>query len=83
MRVFWRKTLLQRPQLTWASARDYGFILAGAIIQAISLRVFLIPAQLASGGVSGLAQIINHYTDWPIGVMVLIGKAPLFLLGWR
>jgi len=38
---------------------------------------------LASGGVSGIAQLINHYTDWPIGVMVLIGNIPLFLLGWR
>jgi uncharacterized membrane-anchored protein YitT (DUF2179 family) len=83
MRVFWQKTLFQRPQLSWASARDYVFILVGATIQALSLRIFLIPTKLASGGVSGLAQIINHYTDWPIGVMVLIGNVPLFLLGWR
>jgi len=27
--------------------------------------------------------LINHYTDWPIGLMVFIGNVPLFLLGWR
>ncbi len=63
--------------------RDYIMILIGSILQAGALRVFLIPAMLASGGVSGLSQIINSFTGWPIGVMVLIGNIPLFILGWR
>jgi uncharacterized membrane-anchored protein YitT (DUF2179 family) len=45
--------------------------------------LFLIPANLASGGVSGISQLINHFTGWPIGLMVIIGNLPLFLLGWR
>ncbi len=71
------------PQLTWEAGRDYSLIFLGAILQALSLRVFLVPAQLASGGVRGLAQIIHHYTDWPIGLMVFLGNVPLFLFGWR
>ncbi len=63
--------------------KDYLLILLGSTLQAISLRVFLIPAKLASGGVSGLSQIINNFTGWPIGLMVLIGNIPLFILGWR
>lgn len=47
------------------------------------MRLFLIPAQLVSGGVSGTSQIINHFTGWPIGLMVFIGNIPLFFLGWR
>jgi uncharacterized membrane-anchored protein YitT (DUF2179 family) len=47
------------------------------------MRLFLIPAELVSGGVSGAAQLINHYTQWPIGFMILLGNAPLFILGWR
>jgi uncharacterized membrane-anchored protein YitT (DUF2179 family) len=27
--------------------------------------------------------LINHFTGWPIGLMVLIGNIPLFILGWR
>jgi len=30
-----------------------------------------------------LSQIINSFTGWPIGVMVLLGNIPLFILGWR
>jgi uncharacterized membrane-anchored protein YitT (DUF2179 family) len=63
--------------------RDYVLIVLSSILQAFSLRVFFVPAQLASGGVSGIAQLINHYTNWPIGLMILIGNIPLFALGWR
>ncbi len=67
----------------WEIVRDYVLIFAGAVIQAIGLRLFLVPANLASGGVTGISQLINHFTHWPIGVMVLVGNIPLFLLGWR
>ncbi len=67
----------------WCYIRDYGLILISSLIQAFSLRVFFVPANLASGGVSGISQLINHYTGWPIGMMVFIGNIPLFALGWR
>lgn len=35
------------------------------------------------GGVSGIAQIINHITGWPIGLMIFIGNLPIFLIGLR
>src|SRR5215216_2125407 len=63
--------------------RDFLLIAISSVIQAFSLRVFFVPANLASGGVSGIAQLINHFTGWPIGLMVLIGNIPLFVLGWR
>ena len=63
--------------------RDFALIGISSLIQAFSLRVFFVPANLASGGVSGIAQLINHFTGWPIGLMVFLGNIPLFLLGWR
>ena len=62
---------------------DYLFILLGSFMQAVAMRLFLIPALMVSGGISGGAQIIQHFTGWPIGVMVLLGNIPLFILGWR
>ncbi|HLA88089.1 MAG TPA: YitT family protein [Anaerolineales bacterium] len=67
----------------WINSRDYILIAFGALIQAVSLRIFYVPANLASGGVSGISQLINHFTGWPIGLMILIGNVPLFVLGWR
>jgi uncharacterized membrane-anchored protein YitT (DUF2179 family) len=65
------------------AVRDYALIILAAFIQALSLRLFFVPANLASGGVSGISQLINHFTGWPIGLMILVGNIPLFLLGWR
>ena len=62
---------------------DFLFIISGAFVQAIAMRLFLIPGLMVSGGISGAAQIIQFYTNWPIGVMVFLGNMPLFLLGWR
>ena len=62
---------------------DYLYILIGAFVQAIAMRVFLIPGLMVSGGISGAAQIIQFFTGWPIGVMVILGNLPLFALGWR
>ena len=47
------------------------------------MRLFLIPAQLARSGISGLLQIINYDTGLLIGVMVLLGNIPLLIWGWR
>lgn len=67
----------------WPTLRDFSLIVFGTLVQAVALRIFFVPANLASGGVSGISQLINHFTGWPIGMMVFFGNIPLFLLGWR
>ena len=77
------RQMLKSFDFSRSSLTDYAYVLIGALVQALAMRLFLIPAQLVSGGVSGAAQLINHYTQWPIGLMVFLGNAPLFILGWR
>jgi len=73
----------KQVQFSWSTVRDFGFILLGAFVQALSLRLFLVPSQLVIGGVSGLSLVINYHTGWPIGLMILLGNIPLFALGWK
>jgi uncharacterized membrane-anchored protein YitT (DUF2179 family) len=70
-------------RISWATASDYFLITIGAILQALAIRLFLVPGHLVNGGIGGLAQLINYYTGFPIGVMILIGNIPLLALGWR
>ena len=77
------KKFIQLSTKLRQSPQDYFFIVLGAFVQALAMRLFLIPGLLVSGGISGLAQIIQYFTGWPIGVMVLLGNIPIFLLGWR
>jgi len=79
----WKTFFNSGIRFSWAGVRDYTLIALGALLQALAIRLFLVPSNLASGGVSGLAQIINYYLGLPIGLMVLIGNLPLFVLGWR
>src|SRR5260221_9905663 len=67
----------------YPTIRDYLLIGISSVIQAFSLRVFFVPANLASGGVSGISQLINHFTGWPIGLVVLIRNISLFIFRWR
>ncbi|HEY3341051.1 MAG TPA: YitT family protein [Anaerolineae bacterium] len=67
-----------------ALVSDYAFITVGALLQAVSVIVFMAPAELASGGVSGLAVITNFLIPaLPIGIVVLVCNIPLLVLGVR
>jgi len=83
MRAFFASFFQQDRRFSWKSLRDYAFITLGALLQAAAIRLFLVPAGLVNGGISGLSQIINHFTGIPIGMMILVGNLPLFLIGWR
>lgn len=77
------KVFFKQVDFSWRSIKDYLLIIVGGLIQAFGLQLFLVPANLVSGGISGAAQLIHHGTNWPIGVMVILGNIPLFVLGWR
>ena len=62
---------------------DFLYIILGCLVQAVGMAVFMVPAKLVSGGLSGLAQVINHLTGWPIGIMTLLGNIPVMIIGWR
>ena len=62
---------------------DYTLLFIGSVIQAFAVILFMVPANLVSGGLVGITQIINHFTGWPIGLMYSIGNLPLFFIGWR
>jgi len=54
-------------------------ILAGSVILAVAMNLFLIPHQLAAGGVSGLAVILFHLLNIPIGLTIIVVNIPLFI----
>jgi uncharacterized membrane-anchored protein YitT (DUF2179 family) len=62
--------------------QSYLLITAGVLLMAVNLNLFLAPANIAPGGVSGVAIIINHFTNWPIGLTMLVLNIPLIALGF-
>ena len=64
--------------------KSYGIIALGSVIYALAFDWFVAPNQIAMGGVTGLAQIVNALLPvLPVGVMTIAINVPLFLAGWR
>jgi uncharacterized membrane-anchored protein YitT (DUF2179 family) len=54
----------------------------GTLLAAFSYSLFQVPFNIAAGGVGGIGIIINHFTGWPIGVMILVMNLPLWAVGY-
>ena len=64
--------------------RSCGIITLGAVIYALAFDWFVAPNQIAMGGVTGLAQIVNALVPvLPVGLLSILVNVPLFLAGWR
>lgn len=64
------------------SLQDWLYLTLGAILSIINVNIFLAPSNLTPGGVTGIAIIINEFTGWPIGGIMLILNIPMLVLGF-
>ncbi|MGL4759894.1 MAG: YitT family protein [Sarcina sp.] len=60
--------------------KKYLLITIGVVLLAVSLQFFYYPNDIAAGGVSGLALIINSYTGIAPGIVMNICNVVLFTL---
>ena len=64
--------------------KDDRWSVLGAVLYALAFDWFVAPNQIAMGGVTGLAQIVNALLPMlPVGVLTIVINVPLFLAGWR
>ncbi len=61
---------------------DILFFVVGSIVYAAGINIFAVPNKIAESGVTGIAIVINHLTDFPIGTANFLINIPLFLLAW-
>ena len=66
----------------WKILRDYGLITVSCLLYAFSFNCFFQPNELAMGGFTGLAQVLNHLVPaLPIGATVFVMNVPLMIIG--
>lgn len=63
------------------SIMEYVYVIIGAAIIAIGFNVFLLPNQVASGGVSGISTILHGIFGWNPGFIQYAFNIPLFIAG--
>ncbi len=54
----------------------------GSSIMAVGISLFLLPNQLSSGGIAGIATITYYLLKIPMGTMILLINIPLFLFSF-
>lgn len=64
------------------TALDGLFYLMGSVLYALSVNIFTAPNQIAPGGVTGVATLLNFLWGAPIGTMILLVNLPLLIAAW-
>lgn len=57
-------------------------VILGNLAYTLSVKLFLLPANLISCGTTGLALVINYYTGLPMTAFILAFNLAMLALGW-
>lgn len=61
---------------------QYFYIILGATIVGVTYNMFLLPAKLAAGGISGVATLLFEMYELSPGLTQFAINIPIFLIGW-
>jgi len=72
-----------RASRTLRTAQELGVLLAGCAVYSLGVKLFFIPQEITTGGLTGLATTLHYLSGLPIGTTVLFMNIPLVALCWR
>ena len=61
---------------------DLAYDLVGSVLYAAGIVCFVNPANMAPGGMSGVAILLNYLWGLPIGTMTIVLNIPLLILSY-
>ena len=61
----------------------YSHILLGCVIGGIAYPMFIVPHNIAPGGLTGVSSILYFLFKFPVGITSLAMNIPLFILSWK
>ncbi|GKU81752.1 YitT family protein [Niallia sp. NCCP-28] len=63
-------------------AKKLTIVIIGALLNAIGMNCFLIPANVYASGFAGVAQLIANWTPLSTGILLFLLNVPVAVLGW-
>lgn len=57
-------------------------VILGNMIYALALKLFLLPSDLMTGGTTGIALAVKHYTGFNISGVILIFNIAMLIVGF-
>ena len=76
------------PRPIWVEVRDYLMITLGLFIYALALTCFMLPHEITTGGMAGVASLVYYVTGFEVQYTYLIINvifliAAVIELGWK
>ncbi len=71
--------------MIWSEVKKIIVVLVGALLNAIAMNFFLIPANVYASGFAGTAQLLANILGGyaSTGILLFILNIPVTILGWR
>jgi len=70
-----------QPEKIYPTLRSYGIITFGLFVNALGWTVFLIPAEITGGGITGVSSLLFYAFHFRVGLSYLIMNSLLILVG--
>jgi len=78
------RTIASNSKQIIKRVRDYVLLTIAAVIYSVALGLFLDPNDIAPGGISGVAILINRFVPISTGTLNLLLNIPIMALGlWK
>jgi len=75
--------------MVWLHTKKVLIVVVGALLNAVAMNFFLIPANVYASGFTGIAQllssILGEFTPFQLstGILLFILNVPVIILGWK
>ena len=63
-------------------AANLPLLLLGNVLYALTVKLFLLPAQLISCGTNGIALVVHHFFGIPMTAFILVFNLAMLAVGW-
>lgn len=57
-------------------------VVAGNLLYTLSVKLFLLPANLMSCGTTGIALVVSHFLHIPVSAFIFVFNLAMLALGW-
>ena len=64
------------------TVKEIALIIIGSFILAFGTYYFMVPENLATGGVTGLSIVLSHYLPIPVSLMNFVLNVILLIVGF-
>lgn len=75
--------------MVWLQTKKFIVVMIGALLNAVGMNFFLIPADVYASGFAGISQLVSRifteYSPFTVstGVLLLLLNIPVTILGWK